>query len=98
MSGSLVGDRNAYMRSQAAKDASTPFTRFADSMTRQAADLSQTPDGQRYNELRYATTDPSKSALLSPVRDHPRRAAIASLDGGNGDDRLPHARRGGEGL
>jgi N12 class adenine-specific DNA methylase len=62
------GDANSYLRTQADKDASTPFTRFADRMTRRSAELAQTPDGQRYNQLVYATTDPSKSALLSPVR------------------------------
>jgi hypothetical protein len=62
------GDRDAYLRTQAEKDASTPFTRFADRMTREAQALGETPDGQKYNDLRYATTDPEKSALLSPVR------------------------------
>jgi hypothetical protein len=37
-------------------------------MTREAQALGETPDGQKYNDLRYATTDPEKSALLSPVR------------------------------
>jgi hypothetical protein len=62
------GDINAYLQTQAEKDASTPFTRFADRLTRESQDLAQTPDGQRYNSLIYATTDPAKSALLSPVR------------------------------
>jgi hypothetical protein len=66
----LIGgtDPNAYLQTQADKDASTPFTRFSDQLTREAQDLGNTPDGQKYNQLRYATTDPSKSALLSPVR------------------------------
>lgn len=57
-----------YLKLEAQKNGSTPFTRFADSMTRKAQDLSQTPDGQKYNDLRYATTDPTKAAYLSPVR------------------------------
>jgi hypothetical protein len=64
----LVGDPDSYLRKQAKLDASTPFTRFAERMQRQSNALGQTPDGQKYNELVYATTDPSKSALLSPVR------------------------------
>jgi hypothetical protein len=68
ISGSLVGDKEAHLRSEAAKGQGSPFTRFAERMQQQSAELGQTPDGQKYNDLRYATTDPAKSALLSPVR------------------------------
>lgn len=64
----LVGDNASYLKKEAGKDASTPFTRFAERMQRESQDLASTPDGQKYNELVYATTDPEKSALLSPVR------------------------------
>jgi hypothetical protein len=62
------GDTSSYLRTQAEKDASTPFTRFAEQMQRDSQELANTPDGAKYNELRYATTDPAKSALLSPIR------------------------------
>jgi hypothetical protein len=68
LSGDLVGDPNALLQTMAANDAGTPLSRFSESMTRQSQELAQTPDGQKYNQLRYATTDPSQSALLSPVR------------------------------
>jgi hypothetical protein len=39
------GDPNAYLRTQADKDASTPFTRFAEQMQRDSQELASTPDG-----------------------------------------------------
>lgn len=64
----LYGDKSAAIQSMAEQDASTPFTRFAEQMQRDSATLANSPDGAKYNDLRYATTDPSKAAWLSPVK------------------------------
>jgi len=64
----LVNGAPGFIRSQTQQARATPFTRFSEDMQRRSQTVDQSPETKQYSDLTYATTDPSKSALLSPVR------------------------------